>query len=222
MWMSADKRRALAKETSGLPYLEGASKREAELATQIRGEILEQVFDQFIRPDDSDFDASSPSRWNRAMQLWKTLLTEKRVNFFIELKASEYVEWIKAGEPTLLPCTASEIESHNSALPKLEGEKDITQFASEIRATILKSCDAFEQLLLKSGVQAAKRLKLRKIRDVVRIVTDPAWFIKRRPKAFASYKELISSWVESSKVPEYPKRQDFSPREETSADNRHS
>ena len=78
MWMSADKRRALARETSDLPYLAGASKQEAEEASQLRSEILEQVFDQFIRPDDSDFDASAPSRWNRALQLWRTLLTEKR------------------------------------------------------------------------------------------------------------------------------------------------
>jgi|GEM_PF-6999295 hypothetical protein len=206
MWLSADKRRAFAKETSKLPYLEGASKREADLATQIRSEILEQVFDKFVKPDDSDFDASTPSRWNRALQLWKVLLTEKRVNYFIELNNSEYIEWIKTGEPTLLPCTAVEIESHNKALPKLEGDRDVIQFAREIRATLLKSCDAFEQLLLKSGVQAAKHLKLRQIRDVVRRVTDPAWFLKRRPKVFADYKELISKWVENSKVPEYPKK----------------
>ena len=201
IWMSADKRRALARETSDLPYLAGASKQEPEEATQLRNEILEQVFDQFIRSDDSDFDASAPSRWNRALQLWRTLLTEKRVSYFVELKGSEYVEWIKTGEPTLLPCTTDEIENRNRALPELEGVEDAVQFAREIRATLLKSCDSFEQLLLEGGVQAAMRLKMRQIRDIVRTAADAAWFLKRRLRVFAHYKDLVSSWVENSKIP---------------------
>jgi hypothetical protein len=215
MWMSADKRRALARETSDLPYLAGASKQEAEEATQLRSEILEQVFDQFIRPDDSDFDASAPSRWNRALQLWRTLLTEKRVSYFVELKGSEYVDWIKTGEPTLLPCTTDEIASRNRALPELEGGEETVQFACEIRATLLKSCDTFEQLLLEGGVQAARRLKLRQIRDIIRTVADAAWFLKRRPRVFAHYKDLISSWVENSKISEYPRGQNASPTGES-------
>ena len=196
MWISADKRRALAKETAALPYLAGTSRQEAELATQIRIEILEKVFDQFIKPDNLDSDVSASSRWSRARKLWKTLLTEKRASYFLELRESEYEEWIISGEPNLLPCTTEEIESRNSALPQLHGEKDVIQLAKEIRAALLKSSDAFEQQLLESGVQAAKRLRLREIRDVIRKVTDPQWFIKRQPKIFAKHKELMKSWVE--------------------------
>jgi hypothetical protein len=196
MWMSADKRRTLAKETSDLPYLAGTYKQEAELATQIRSEIIEKVFDRFIKPDDPDSDISVSSRWSRARKLWKILLTEKRASYFIELRESEYEEWIMTGEPNLLPCTTDEIETRNSALPQLQGEKEVIQLAREIRATLLKSSDAFEQQLLETGVQAAKRLRLREIRDVIRKVTDPGWFIKRRPKIFAKHKELMKSWVE--------------------------
>ena len=201
MWMSADKRRAMSKETSDLPYLVGTSRQQEELATQIRGQIIEDVFDQYIKPDDADTDVSTPSRWNRARQLWKFLLTEKRAAYFIELKESDYVPWIKTGEPTVLPCTTDEIESRNKALPDLKGTEDAVQYARQIRATILKGSDAFEQLLLESGVQAAKRLKLREIRDIVRKVSDPAWFIKRQPKVFARYKELLNSWIENNRTP---------------------
>jgi len=198
MWLSAEKRRALAKETSGLPYLSG-SKEQAEKATQIREEILEKVFDQYIKPDQPDADVSMPSRWNRARRLWKALLTEKRASYFIELKASKYLEWIETGEPFVLPCTAEEIETLNSAMPELVGEKTVVQLAKEVRAALLKSSDALEQRLLQGGVQAAKRLKLREIRDTLRKVTDPQWFIKRQPKVFVKYEDLLRSWLESKK-----------------------
>jgi hypothetical protein len=197
MWMSAEKRRVLAKETANLPYLKGTSKQEEESATIIRGEILETVFDQFIRPDDPDSDPSAPSRWNRARQLWKSLLAEERAAYFVELRDSDYLDWIKTGTPTVLPCTTEEIESRNKNLPELKGPTDVVQFARHVRASLLKSSDAIEQLLLESGAQAARRLMLRHVRDVLRKITDPEWFIRRQPKVFAKYKELLSSWLES-------------------------
>ncbi len=197
MWMSADKRRALAKETSRLPYLAGASKTEAELATGIRSEILDSVFDRFIRPDDgSGFDLSAPGRLNRAKQLWKALLTETRASYFIALNDSRYVDWIVTGEAVVLPCTSEEIESRNRILPELQGEEAAARLAREIRATLLKCSDAFEQQLLQQGVQAGKRLAVRRIRDILNKVTDPQWFIRRQPKTFEKYQNLMASWVE--------------------------
>jgi hypothetical protein len=196
MWMPAEKRRILAKETASLPYLTGMSRQEEEAATEIREETIENVFDQFIHPDDPDSDESAPGRWNRARQLWKNLLTEESAGYFLELRESEYIDWIKTGMPTPLPCTTEEVESRNRALPELKGEADVVECARRIRATLLKSSDAFEQILLEGGVQASRRLKLRQIREIIRTVADPAWFIKRQPKVFARYKDLLSSWLE--------------------------
>jgi hypothetical protein len=197
MWISADKRRALAKETSQLPYLGGGSKEVAELATQIRSDILESVFDRFIRPDVARFDPSAPGQLNRAKQLWRELLKEERASYFIELKDSRYVDWIETGEAVVLPCSTDEIESRNRSLPELQGEKNLIQLAREIRATLLKCSDKIEQRLLESGVQAEKRLALRRIREILKKVTDVQWFIKRKPKVFAKYEKLMRSWVEN-------------------------
>jgi len=196
MWMPAEKRRILAKETTRLPYLTGGSRQEEELAPRIREETIETVFDQYIHPDDPASDESAPGRWNRARQLWKALLTEASAGYFLELQGSEFIEWIKTGSPTALPCTAEEVESHNKALPELKGEASVVHDALRIRATLLKSSEAFEQLLLEEGVQAARRLKLRQIRERIRSVADPNWFIRRQPKVFARYKDLLSSWLE--------------------------
>lgn len=196
MWMSVDKRRALAKETSRLPYLAGASREEEELATRVRSEIVESVFDQFIRPDVPGSDPSAPGRLNRAKQLWTHVLAEKRASYFIELKDSKYVEWIVRGAAVDLPCTTDEIERHNTSLPRLTGETAVTQLASEIRATLLKCADRLERRLLETGVQAEKRLVLNQVRDILRRVTDPQWFIKRRPRVFTKYEKLLASWLE--------------------------
>ena len=196
MWMSVDKRRALAKETSRLPYLAGASREQEELATRIRSDIVESVFDQFIRPDVPSSDPSAPGRLNRAKQLWTQLLAEKRASYFVALKEAKYIEWIIRGAAVDLPCTTDEIERQNSSLPELTGEKVVTQRAAEIRATLLKCADKLEQRLLETGIQAEKRLALKQVRDILRKVTDPQWFIRRQPQVFTKYEKLLASWLE--------------------------
>ncbi len=203
MWMSADKRRALAKETSRLPYLASESKGEAELATRLRSEILDFVFDRFIRPDGSGFDLSAPSRLNRATQLWKALLTEKRASYFIELNDSRYADWIETGEAVALPCTTEEIESRNSALPELRGEESVIRLGRQIRATLLKCSDMLDQQLRDEGDGTQKRMTMKQVRDILARVTDPEWFIRRQPKAFAKYQNLLVSWLKQ-KTPRPP------------------
>jgi hypothetical protein len=193
--MSAEKKHFLAKETSGLPYLSGVSKEIAHEASQIRDEILETVFDRFIKPDDATTDVSATSRWKRARKLWKALITERRASFFIDLKASKYIDWISTGAATVLPCTTEEVENRDKTLPGLQGRKEAVLLAREIRATLLKYSDELEQKMLERAVQAEKRQKLERIREIIREVTDAEWFIKRQPKDFSLYEKLVSSWV---------------------------
>lgn len=193
--MSADKRRVLAKEISELPFLRGTTKQEADLATQIRSQILETVFDTFIKPDDANIDVLTTSRWKRARQLWKALVTEKRASYFIDLKGSRYIEWIKTGEATVLPCTTEEVEDRNRTLPGLRGSKSVVNLAKEIRATFLKYSDEFEQRLLQRGVPAEGRRKLEVFRDILRKVREADWFVKKKPKDFVQYERLMSKLV---------------------------
>ncbi len=196
MWMSQDKRRLLAKETAQLPYLTGTYKEEAEVATQIRNEILEVVFDKFIMPDEYRTDVTTMSRWKRAKQLWKTLITENRGSYFIDLGASEYIEWVRTGEPTVLPCSTYEIEDRNKALPKLQGSRSDVNLAKEIRATLLKFIEVFEQRLLEDKVPADKRYKFDDFCGIVRKSTSADWFIRKQPKKFPDYDNLLSNLVE--------------------------
>ncbi len=196
MGMSSDKRRILEKQIAELPYLAGISKEEADLATKYRNETLELIFDQFIRPDGADRNISTTGRWKRASQLWKSLLVERRASYFIDLKASHYIEWIKTGAPIVLPCTTEEVEDRNRNLPELQGSRGDVSLAKEIRATFMKYCDGFEQRLLVRGVIAEKRRKLEIFRDILRKVKEAEWFIMRQPKEFTQYENLSKKLVE--------------------------
>jgi len=193
MWMSTDKRRLMAKETSGLPYLTGISKEVAHLASQVRDEILEVIFDKFIRPDDAQVDVSTTSRWKRARQLWKTLLAEKRASYFVDLKASRFLDWIRTGETTVLPCTTEEMETLENGLPAIQGSKEAVRRAREIRATLLKHSDELERALLARGGKTEDRQQLEKARGVLRSITDAEWFLQRQPGDFAQYEKLLRS-----------------------------
>jgi hypothetical protein len=181
MWMSADKRRLLAKETSGLPYLSGASREIAHRATQIRDEVLEIVFDQFIKPDDAKVDVSTTSWWKRARQLWRTLLTEKRASYFVDLHISGYLDWIRTGEATVLPCTTDELETRDRTLPELQGPLETVRRAKELRAALLKYTDELGRGLLARGASDEERQAPERARALLCRVTDSAWFIKRQP-----------------------------------------
>jgi hypothetical protein len=191
MWMSADKRRLLAKETSGLPYLSGVSREIAHRATQIRDQILETVFDQFIRPDDAHVDVSTTSRWKRARQLWRTLLTESRASYFVDLHTSRFLDWIRTGEATVLPCTTDELETRDRTLPALQGPPGTVRRAREIRAALIKYTDEQERSLLERGARTEERQALERARDVLRRVTDAEWFIKRQPGDSGQSDKLI-------------------------------
>jgi len=193
MWMSADKRRLLAKETAGLPYLKGAAKEVAHRATEIRDQVLEMVFDQFIKPDDAKVDVSTTSRWKRARQLWKSLLTETRATYFIDLAASRYMEWIRTGEAAVLPCTTAEMEASERSMPELQGAASAVARAREIRASVLRYTEELERGLAERGGKAEDRQVLERAREALRRVTDPEWFIKRQPKDAAQIDALVSS-----------------------------
>jgi hypothetical protein len=193
MWMSADKRRLLAKETSGLPYLSGISREIAHRATQIRDEILETVFDQFIKPDDAKVDVSTTSRWKRARQLWKTLLTESRASYFVDLHTSRFLDWIRTGEATVLPCTTDELETRDRSLPELQGPPGTVRRAKEIRAAFLKYADELERGLLERKAGGGERQGLERVRDVLRRVTDAEWFIKRQPGDSGQSEKLMDT-----------------------------
>ncbi len=180
MWMSADKRRLLAKETSGLPYLSGLTREIAHRATQIREEILETVFDQFIKPDDAKVDVSTASRWKRARQLWKTLLTESRASYFVDLHTSRFLDWIRTGEATVLPCTTDELKTRDGTLPELQGPPDTVRRAKEVRAALLRYTDDLERGLLERKAIGEERQRLERARDTLRRTTDAGWFIKRQ------------------------------------------
>jgi hypothetical protein len=193
--MSPDKRRLLAKETSNLPYLTGTYEEEAELANQVRNEILELVFDQFIMPDDYNSSAATTSRWKRARQIWKTLLSEKRASYFLDLNNSRYLEWIKMGEANVLPCSTEEIEERNKNLPALQGPKGTVSLAREIRATLLKFVEYFERRLFEAKVVADKRRNFDEFCDTVRKSILAEWFIKKQPKKFAEYEKLLTNLI---------------------------
>lgn len=193
MWMSTDKRRLLAKETSGLPYLSGVSREAAHEATGIRDEILESVFDQFIKPDDAKVDVSTASRWKRARQLWKTLLTESRASYFLDLKASGFLDWIRTGEPTVLPCTSVELETLDRGLPELQGLPGTAKRGREVRAALLRYTDELERGLLGRGAREQDRRALERARDVLRGVTDAEWFIRRQPKDSGQWGSVLGT-----------------------------
>ena len=193
MGISPDKRMLLAKVVAKLPNLSGASAQEAESASRARIQILELLLDRFITPDNADLTTSSATK--RAKQLWKSLVAEKRSSYFIDLKASHYVEWIKTGEAFVLPCTTDEVEERNRVLPELKGSETVVNLAKEIRATFMKYSDLFEQLLLVRGVPAEKRRKLEMFRDILRKVDEAEWFIMRQPKEFTEYERLFGKLI---------------------------
>ena len=195
MWISRDKRRLLAKETANLPYLIGATVEEADYATECRSQILELVFDQFIRPDDESAETTSASRWKRAMQLWKVLLNERRASYFVDLRVSAYVEWIKTGEATVLPCTTEEVEDRNKGLPELQGAKTDVGLAREVRATILKHAEDFETRLPQKSENSDSRRKFDELCTIIRKETGAEWFIRKRPKSFLQYEKLFDGLV---------------------------
>ena len=200
MWMSADKRRLLTKETAGLPYLKGATKEIAHRATEIRDQILETVFDQFIKPDDAKVDVSTTSRWKRARQLWKNLLTETRASYFVDLAASRFVEWIRTGEATVLPCTTGEMEASERSMPALEGAAASVARAREIRGTLLRYTDEMERGLLERGGKAGDRQALERAREALRAVKDAEWYVRRQPKDSAQIEALVSSLSQGKSV----------------------
>jgi hypothetical protein len=200
MWMSADKRRLLAKETSGLPYLSGVSREIAHRATQIRDEILETVFDQFIKPDDAKVDVSTTSRWKRARQLWKTLLTESRASYFVDLQTSRFLDWIRTGAATVLPCTTDEVKTRDQTLPELQGPPDTVGRAREIRAAFLKYADELERGLLERKAGGEERQRLERARDVLRGVTDAEWLVKRQPKDYGQSEKLMDALLKEQET----------------------
>ena len=188
MGISPDKRMFLTKVVATLPNLSG----EAESASRARIQILELLLDRFITPDNADLTTSSATK--RAKQLWKSLVAEKRSSYFIDLKASHYVEWIKTGE-AFVPCTTDEVEERNRVLPELKGSETDVNLAREVRATFMKYSDQFEQLLLVRGVPAEKRRKLEMFRDILRKVDEAEWFIMRQPKEFIEYERLFGKLI---------------------------
>ena len=196
MWMSNDKRRHFARDTSGLPFLQSGSKDEGALATKYRDEILELMFDKFIRPDDSTRDASTTSRWQRARELWKALVAEKRASFFIELKDSNYLEWITTGKESTLPCTESQVEARNKNLPRLHGAESVVTQARIIRATFLKCIDDVAIKLIQRNVPLENRQKLIRFRAMLRNGADAEWLLENQPKEFSQYEKFLTELVE--------------------------
>ena len=196
MWMSNEKRRVFARETSDIPFLQSSSKDEGEAASKSRNEILELIFDKFIRPDDSTQNASTTSRWQRARELWKAMLSEKRASYFIELRDSDYLEWIKTGEATTLPCTESQVETRNKNLPEFRGANDVVRQARIIRATFLKCIDDVAIKLIQRNVPLEKRQKLIRFRATLRSGLDAEWFLEHQPKVFSAYEKFLTDVVE--------------------------
>ena len=190
--MNLSKRTAFARETITLPLLTGFTKAEVELGTVTRNEILEFVFDQFILPDEaSTADPSSGTR-KRARKLWKTLVSEGRASYFVELKGSQYIEWIKTGEPSVLPCTTSQVEERNRNLPELQGTEITVDQAKVIRATFLKFADELFENLLRIGAPAESRRRLLNFRNqILRQGTDADWFLRNQPKDFRDYEKAV-------------------------------
>ena len=190
--MNLSKRTAFAKETLALPLLTGFTKAEVELGTKTRNEILEFVFDQFIMPDEASAADPSSRTKKRARELWKTLISEGRASYFVELKGSQYIEWIKTGEPTVLPCPAHEIEERNRNLPELQGTEIAVDQAKVIRATFLKFADELFENLLRIDAPAESRRRLLNFRNqILRQGTDADWFLRSQPKDFRDYEKAV-------------------------------
>ena len=196
MWMSVEKRRVFAKETSNLPFLHGVNKQEGELATKLRNEILELLFDQFLSPDFANNNVSATSRWKRARQLWKVLIVEKRASYFIELMNSSYLEWVKSGQTELLPCPSGTVEERNNKLPEMKGLKSDVDQARVVRATFLKCADEYERILLERRISEEKLQKLRNFRGYLQNGTTAEWFLKNQPKDFSGYEKFLANIVE--------------------------
>jgi len=213
MWLSPEKRRILAKETAQLPYLTGVSRQEGELATEYRNEILETVFDQFIRPDDASPEVTNTSHWKRALQLWKSLLIEERPSYFIDLNDSEYIAWIKTGEATVLPCTGDEVEDRNKGLPQFQGNEVDVSLAKEVRATLLKFIEHSRQSLVERNATEDKIRKVDEFCETIKKEKSADWFLDMRPRSFLDYENVLENLVKvdfkeglSSKVAEEMKR----------------
>jgi len=191
MWMSADKRRLFARETADMPFLRGASKDDAASATQSRLDILEILFDHYIKPDDSRINVTSSSEWKRARQLWKPLTTEPRAWYFIELATSRYREWIETGEAWVLPCTSDEVERLNAGLPPIVGSKSDVEAAREVRATFMKFILDGERRVALGKASPAERQKLEKLTADVKKTEDAGWFIVSRQKDFSRYEKMF-------------------------------
>jgi hypothetical protein len=196
MWMSTDKRRLMAKETAGLPYLSGISREIAHRATQLRDEILETVFDQFIKPDDAKVDVSTTSRWKRARQLWRTLLAESRASYFLDLHASKFADWIRTGQATVLPCTTAELETRERNLPGLQGPPEAVRRARELRAAFLKYTDDLEREMVERGAGEEERRPLARARDLLCRTTEAEWFTRRWPGGSSPSEKLFDSLLE--------------------------
>ncbi len=195
--MSPEKRRALEKEILELPFLNGFTKAERELATEARNEILELVFDKFIIPDEASNTVTSTNSWKRARQLWKTLISEQRASYFVELKSSRYADWIRTGAPTALPCTTSQVEERNRNLPELQGTETSVDQARVIRATLLKFADELFENLLRIGAPAENRRKLMSFRNqILRQGTDADWFVNNQPRDFRDYEKTVIELME--------------------------
>jgi hypothetical protein len=191
MWMDAQKRKAFVRETSNLPFLSGFSKEEGALATRLRGDMLEMVFDQFVRPDKAESDAASMARWQRAKRLWGTMITESRASYFVELSTSKYVEWIGGGQPTLLPLTYEEIERGNKNLIKLQGTETAVSQARAVRATFLKCADQHEESLAHLNIADEMLQKLARLRHDLKYEMDTEWFLRNQPTEFFGYDEIF-------------------------------
>lgn len=190
MWMSVEKRRAFSKETSNLPFLRSVTREEGELATKLRGDMLELLFDQYLSPDSASINISTTSRWKRARQLWKVMITEKRASYFIDLKSSGYLEWVKSGRTTLLPCPSSTVAEMNKKLREMIGSKSDMDQARVVRATFLKCIDEYEKILYEGKVSEEKVQRLRTLCDYLQNGTTAEFFLKNQPKEFTGYEEV--------------------------------
>ena len=190
--MKTEKRKVFAKETRDLPYLEGTSPGEAQLATKLRNDILETVFDCFIRPDDEKPDLSPASRWQRATQLWKIMITECRAAYFIELNDSNFMEWINRGQPTSLPLSHSEIESRNRNLSELHGSEAVVRQAKAVRATLLRLADEYQESLAHLNVTTRMLQNLIRFRYNLKYKMDAQWFLEKQPKDFFRYERVFA------------------------------
>ena len=176
-----------------LPSLHGFEANEIKTAERLRHTIIWSML-RSLRPYWGGSSALSAQRW-RTNQLWKTLVSETRASYFLELASSRYGEWIRTGERVALPVTTREVYERNARLPKLRG-RDVKQ-ANLIRATFLKVAEHFFCALVRNNARVEKRRQLLAFRNgFLRHCTDAAWFVGNKPRDFSLYSKTIAGLMQ--------------------------